>query len=605
MVRRVAEAGRSVLRACRVALVLARAWFRVVVGRGALEEEVYQAVVRLGPTAIKLAQVASTRPDLAPASVARRLESLQEAAPPFSDDEARKVVEQELGAPIGTLFRVFPAQPIASASLSQVYFATLSDGTDVAVKVQRPGIEAEIRRDVHILRALARLVTLLRPSLRNLHLVDAAAEFGRWTLRELDFRLEGENADEFRRNFSDWPDIHFPVIHWSHTRRRVLTMERVAGRRVKDMLATVDDKARLELVRHLAEMVMKMFVDDGFFHADLHPGNIYFAEQGRIVVLDVGMVGRMNRTQADRFLAYWMAVGRRQRDRAFHHLLALAIRTEGGDVVGYRTDYERILDQFEGSTVIEKSLARTYLDVVQSGARHGVVFPSEMLLQTKALVTMEALCIFMAPGFKFSEEMRPIVARRAAQRTRPTALLDQVWTMLPDFMVTGEWFQTETRSPSQTEEHAFRADAVSAMASVWIDAADTWLGAQREWRLPKAEHRPHLAALLDVVAHAIELTAPADARGPSEDLPDHARAAIEATPEERWASFQRANRAATTFASHANTASWRQRRPWLDAIPAAFLPLARVALARAEAALSEQLDRPAHGWGSVLGRPPA
>jgi predicted unusual protein kinase regulating ubiquinone biosynthesis (AarF/ABC1/UbiB family) len=595
MYRRVAEAGRTVLRACFVALVLARTWFRVIAGRGAVEEEVYQAVVRLGPTAIKLAQVISTRPDLAPASVARRLESLQEAAPRFSDDEARKVVELELGAPIGTLFRVFPASPIASASLSQVYFATLPDGTDVAVKVQRPGIEPAIRRDVRILRSLAWLLTLLRPGLRNLHLVDAAAEFGRWTLRELDFRLEGENADEFRRNFKDWPDIHLPDIHWSHTRRRVLTMERVAGRRVKDMMATVDDKARLDLVRHLADMVMKMFVDDGFFHADLHPGNIYFTESGRIVLLDTGMVGRMNRTQADRFLAYWMAVGRRQRDRAFHHLLALAIRTEGSNVVAYRAEYERILDQFEGSTVIEKSLARTYLDVVQSGARHGVVFPSEMLLQTKALVTMEALCISMAPGFKFSEEMRPIVARRAAQRARPAALLDQVWTMLPDLMVTGECLQTGRRSPSQPSEHAFRADAVSAIASVWIDAADGWLAAQRDCRLPDAEHWPHLAALVDVVVHVIELAAPADPRGRGESRPDHAGAVVEATAQERWATFQRANRAVTGIASHADAASWRHGRPWIDAIPAAFLPLARVALARAEAALAEQLNRRAHG----------
>ena len=595
MYRRVAEAGQTVLRACWVALILLRAWFRVVVGRGALADEVYQAVVRLGPTAIKLAQVASTRPDLAPASVAGRLESLQEAAPQFSGDEARKVVEQELGAPIGMLFRVFPAAPIASASLSQVYFATLSDGTEVAVKVQRPGIEPEIRRDVRILRGLARLVTLLRPSLRNLHLVEAAAEFGRWTQRELDFRLEGENTDEFRRNFRDWPDIHFPTIHWSHTRRRVLTMERVAGRRVKDMIATVDDKVRLKLVRHLAEMVMKMFVDDGFFHADLHPGNIYFAESGGIVLLDVGMVGRMNRSQADRFLAYWMAVGRQQRDRAFHHLLELAIRTEGGDLPGYRADYERILDQFEGSTVIEKSMARTYLDVVQSGARHGVVFPREMLLQTKALVTMESLCIFMAPSFKFSEEMRPIVARRAAQRARPAALLDQVWTMLPDLMVTGEWFQTETRSPSKPAELAFRADAVSAIASVWIDAADGWLGAQRDFRFPNAERRPHLAALLDVVAHAINLLVPADACGSGENQPELACALLEATPEQRWASFQRANRATQTSATQTDAASWRQNRPWLDAIPAAILPVARVALARAEAAIREQLHRAQDG----------
>ena len=298
------------LRACFVAFVLARAWLRVRLGRASRDEEVYRAAVRLGPTAMKLAQVASTRPDLVPPSLSRKLESLQEAAPRFSFAAARKVIELELGSPIEALFQTFPAEPMASASLSQVYFAALPDGTEVAVKVQRPGIEPSIRRDVRILYNLARLVTIVRPSLRSLHLADAVAEFGRWTLQELDFRLEGKNADELRRNFAAWADIHLPTIHWSYTRQRVLTMERVSGRRVKDMMTLLDRDASMGLVRRLAEMVMKMFIDDGVFHADLHPGNIFFSEDGRIVLLDVGMVGRMSRSQADRFLAYWMAVGR-------------------------------------------------------------------------------------------------------------------------------------------------------------------------------------------------------------------------------------------------------------------------------------------------------
>jgi len=590
---RTLEVGRTVLRAGFVAFVLAGVWFRVALRRGSREQEIYRAVVRLGPTAMKLAQVASTRPDLVPASVSRGLESLQEAAPRFSFDEARKVVEQELGAPIDALFRVFPEESIASASLCQVYFATLPDGSDVAVKVQRPGIDGKIVRDVRILRALAQLLALLRPSLRNLRLADAAAEFGRWTLRELDFRLEGENADEFRRNFTAWPDIHLPVIHWSHTRKRVLTMERVGGRRVKDMLIILDDDARLDLVRHLADMVMKMFVDDGFFHADLHPGNIFFSEDGRIVLLDVGMVGRMNRAQTGRFLAYWIAVSYRQRDRAFHHLLQLATYTEGGDLVRYRADYEQILDEFEGSTVAEKSLARTYFDVVQSGARHGIIFPSEMLLQTKALVTMEALCIFMAPGFRFSEEMQPIVARRLVERTRPTSLLERLWTMLPDLVVTGEWFYTEPHPQARMTEQAFRKDAVVAIAQAWIDAADAWLGAHRDVRLPKTADRPHTSALLDVAMRAIALAAPAEARGVGEDQPDHAHAGLEAISQERWASFRRANRAEMPNTSYGDSASWRRSRPWLDALPAACLPLARIALAQAEAALREHMDRPA------------
>jgi len=577
---RVLEPVRTALRACVILFVLVRAWVRIRLVRRPREDEIYRAVVRLGPTAVKLAQVASTRPDLVPASVSRRLESLQEAAPRFPFAEAKRVVEEELEAPLAATFRDFPKAPIASASLSQVYFTTLADGTEVAVKVQRPGIDRRIRRDVRILRGVARLVGLLRPRLRNLHLADAIAEFGRWTLRELDFRLEGQNADELRRNFAAWPDIHLPIVHWSLTRKRVLTMERVAGRRVKDLMQDRDDETRLQLVRRLADMVMKMFVDDGLFHADLHPGNIFFPDDGRIVLLDVGMVGRMNRGQTDRFLAYWVALGRRQRDRAFHHLLALARETRRADLPAYRAAYDQILDRFDGSTVTEQSLARTYLDVVQSGAGHGVIFPSEMLLQAKALVTMEALCLYLAPGFRFSEEIRPIVARRLAERASPAALVDRLWTMLPDLLATGELFYTERHPRDRHVEPAFRREARSAIAQAWVDAADVWLSGFRDARWPDARDQPELAALLDLVAQLLSVVAPAHAA--------ESNAGVEDTPEARWASFQRRSRGDAP----PTTGSWRDERPWLDASAAALLPLARVALARAEAALTRRHPSP-------------
>lgn len=592
MIERVVESCQGVWRACFVALVLGRAWFRAATGRGSSADEVYDAVVRLGSTAIKLAQVASTRPDLVPPAVSRKLESLQETAPRFPFADARDVVERELGASIGTLFSTFPDEPVASASLSQVYFATLRDGSDVAVKVQRPGIAQRIQRDVRILGALAWLATRLRPGLRNLRLVEAAAEFRRWTLRELDFQLEARNADEFRQNFKAWPDIHFPGIHWQHTSRRVLTMERVGGRRVKDTLVSLGADARLALVRRIADMVMKMFVDDGFFHADLHPGNIFFSADGRIVLLDVGMVGRMNPDRAGRFLAYWMAVGRGQRDRAFHHLLGLASRADGGDLAGYRTAYESILDEFDGSTVVEKSLARTYMDVVLSGARHGIVFPSEMLLQAKALVTMEALCIAMAPGLRFSEEMRPIVARRLAQRADPKAISDRLWAILPDLVAAGEWFYAETSSRQRPAEPAFRRDAVVAIARVWIDATDAWLESQRNARFPTTKDRPHLAALLDVVARLGGLAAPVDAYAQCEDPTDQPDRRIDTTPQARWAAFRRANRGGATTAFRGGAASWRRDSPRIDASPAALLPLLRVVLARIDAAVEERMDRP-------------
>jgi hypothetical protein len=165
----------------------------------------------------------------------------------------------------------------------------------------------------------------------------------------------------------------------------------------------------------------------------------------------------------------------------------------------------------------------------------------------------------MAPGFRFSEEIRPIVARRAAQRASPKSLLDKIWTMLPDLVIAGEWFYTERHSRDREAEPAFRRYAILATTEVWIDAADVWLGVHREDRLPNMEDRPHLAALLDLVAQAVT-----------------------------WG-----NRAGVASVSDGDAASWRQGRPWLDAIPAAFLPFARLALARAEAALREQMDRAA------------
>ena len=159
--------------------------------------------------------------------------------------------------------------------------------------------------------------------------------------------------------------------------------------------------------------------------------------------------------------------------------------------------------------------------------------------------------------------------------------------------MTGEWFYTEPHPRARLAERAFRRDAVVAIAQAWIDAADAWLGAHRDVRLPKAADRPHTSALLDVAMQAIALAAPAEPRGVGEDQPDRTHAGLEATSQERWASFRLANRAAMSNTPYGDSASWHRGRPWLDALPAACLPLARVALAQAEAALREHMDRSA------------
>lgn len=435
-------------------------------------EVIHRAVVRLGPTFIKLGQIASTRPDLVPADVSERLESLQERVPEFSFEEARRRVEAELGMALEDAYTRFPDRPIAAASLSQVYFAELTDGTPVAVKVRRPDIRRVVERDLAILRALAWLAALA-PSVRKLRPVRAVDEFGRWTLRELDFRVEGQNFDAFRRNFAGWDDVAFPEVYWTHTTEAVLTMERMAGMRLREVPAALGPAAAERLAHRLAELEMKMFISDQFFHADLHPGNIFFRPDGSIAVLDVGMVGRMTIEQRDRFLAYWIAVSRQQRERAFHHLLAMAESTAGADLSGFHAAYHRILDQFYGRTLVERSLARTYLEIVVTGSRHGVVFPSALILQAKAVVTAEALTLVLAPDFEFAEQVRPIVARELARRATPAALFDRLWGQLTEWVVLGEAAPPgPPPDAGLAEERSFRRQATGALAQVWAEAAD-------------------------------------------------------------------------------------------------------------------------------------
>jgi predicted unusual protein kinase regulating ubiquinone biosynthesis (AarF/ABC1/UbiB family) len=450
-------------------VILAEVW-KWLFQRQSLPDHLYRAVVQLGPTFIKLGQVASTRPDLVPAEISTRFKTLQEQVPQFPFTEARQVIEIDLKKPLYEAFSDFPEEPVATASLAQVYFAALPDGSPVAVKVQRPGIDNLISRDLAILRWLARLAQRLSRVAHDLRLETAASEFGRWTLKELDFAIEGHNAEEFRRNFASWEDVVFPKVYWSHTTRRILTMERLSGLRVDDVAQQVGPAFGDRLARRLAEMEMKMFISDAFFHADLHPGNIFFQPDGRIAVLDLGMVGRMTPAQRDRFLAYWIAITRRQCQRAFHHLTQMADSMDGADLEAFRDRYDVILDRFYDKNLSGRSLAQTYLEIVVEGARFGIVFPPEMILQAKAIVTAEALDLVLAPHFNFTEEVRPIVAYEFARRATPARIADRLWGSLAEWILLGEAMPAgEAPSDEVEDERQFRRWAKTALADAWTD----------------------------------------------------------------------------------------------------------------------------------------
>lgn len=438
-----------------------------------LPERFKNSVIELGPTFIKLGQIASTRPDLVPQEYSDPLRELQEHVPPFVFKEVRRIIEEELGQPPEQAFRSLEERPIASASLSQVHFAELKDGTPVAVKVQRPNLQAIIEQDLTIMRWIARQVARFNPGMRYLQPEAIVDEFGRWTLRELDFQLEGRTYDEFRQNFAGQDDVVFPKVYWDYTNRRLLTMERVDGMRIHEVTPKLHAQERHRLARRLAEIELQMLITDAFFHADLHPGNIFFKPDGRIVILDVGMVGRMNPEMQDRFLCYWIAITRNQRERALHHLLKMARSTAKADLGKFRQRYNAILDQFYGASLSERSMARTYLDILLAAAECKVVMPSDMMLQAKAVVTAEALDLVLYPKFEFTEEARPIVAREIAKRASPRHLMDRIWSGLAEFILLGE---SPPAGPLATteklDERRFRREVIKSLAYVWAEDID-------------------------------------------------------------------------------------------------------------------------------------
>lgn len=262
-------------------------------------------LVRLGPAFVKLGQILSTRPDVLPDAYIEALSVLQEKGPEVPIEQIRVTIERELGKPVEALFATFDRVPIAAASLAQVHRATLPDGTAVAVKVQRPDLERLVHRDLDAMEfGLRWLYRLFPRRMRRTNLLDFVAEFRRYTLQELDFAQEGRVIGRFRKNFANRSDVKFPAVHSSETSQGVLTMDWVEGLRLRDAASSLGEDERQRLVTLIVDVMLQMFVSDGLFHADLHPGNIFFQRDGTFTLLDFGMWGELTTPQRDRFILY-------------------------------------------------------------------------------------------------------------------------------------------------------------------------------------------------------------------------------------------------------------------------------------------------------------
>ncbi|MHB8461891.1 MAG: AarF/UbiB family protein [Vulcanimicrobiaceae bacterium] len=423
-----------------------------------------ERLIRLGPLYVK-----STRPDVLPKQYVTALQKLQEHVPPMASGDVEAVIREEFRSKsISDVFKSFESAPAASASVAQVHFAVLPTGTEVAVKIQRRGVEKLMRSDLSVLATLVAVIGFIAPRVaRAFNIRDGFAEFRRYTLQELDFEVEARTMLAFRENFAGWKDVLIPEPFLEYVTKRVLTMERVSGKRVDVIADSLSKEQRTTLGQRLLEIEMKMFISDGLFHADLHPGNIFFQDDGTIVLLDFGMYGSLTEEHRDHFMLYWFYGLQKRTKMSFHHLIAQTTRLAKADEDAYYRLFCTFADRFYGSTITKYSLTQTYLDIITSGARFGFVFPSDLLLQAKALTTAEALAFVLTPDLRFEDEAQPIIAQEFVKRiAEPRRIRRRLEDAIPELLLFGRL--PSVRSPEGEGDEGIAGRLWSSVAVAFV-----------------------------------------------------------------------------------------------------------------------------------------
>lgn len=356
------------------------------------------AVEELGPTFVKFGQMLSVRQDLFPEDIIKELQKLQDAVPPFPGEQARRIIEDELGHPVAGLFSAFDETPLAAASVAQVHTAALPDGTPAVVKVQRPGIEETIHSDLEILFFFARLIHRHLPESRRYDPLGLVEEFADTIVRELDFRLEGHNAERFSENFREDPAVYVPQVFWELTSRRILAMERSLGHRA-DTNYPADPAERRHLAAVLARLFLTQLFEHGFFHGDPHPGNVFIMHDGRICFHDFGIVGRLSPRDRDNLGQLLLAVSARDADWMAEVYFEMGVAGASVDREAFARDLRESLEQYYAAAAHSYSFAEILHQFIRLGQRYEIRVPRELLLVAKAFMEIESQARALDPAF--------------------------------------------------------------------------------------------------------------------------------------------------------------------------------------------------------------
>ncbi len=419
--------------AARVASLLARPFLDRELAQQPFPVQLRRRLERLGPTYIKLGQILSLREDILPRPVTDELKLLLSRLPAVPYGVIEALVEADLDRPIADAFLWVDPEPLGSASIGQTHRATTREGDPVIIKVLKPGTREGLQRDARLLKLFGSILQAFLPQYQPKKVI---REFVEYTLREVDMRREADNAETFAANFADMRDVVFPAIHRDLSGPNVLTMEFLDGLQPdRPEAATLPEEDRRLLVDLGAASIIRMLYRDGFFHADLHPGNLMVLPGPKVGFIDLGMVGRLDDQLRRTLLYYYFSLVMGDVDSAARYLAATAEPGRGADPAAFRREVVEIANRWRRSASFETySLGHLVLDSVARGGAYRMYFPVEMVLMVKALITFEGVGHMLLPGFDVAEVSKKHVRAIFMEQFSPLRFLQEGLRGTPDLV---------------------------------------------------------------------------------------------------------------------------------------------------------------------------
>ncbi|MEA5533756.1 AarF/ABC1/UbiB kinase family protein [Crocosphaera sp. XPORK-15E] len=376
-------------------------------------------LVELGPFYVKLGQILSTRPDILPPNYINALTALQANVPPVSWTEIEGVLRQQLQQPIESIFSQINQQPIAAGSIGQIHRATLTNGQEVAIKVQRPGIDKIVDQDITLIKGIAELVSLTEFG-QNYDVVKLADEFSQAIKAELDFTKEALYTDKIRKNLSEsrWFDpkeLVVPQVYWEMTTEKILVLEWLNGKPIlqADLTITESDKPIEQRKQEITTLLFRAFFQqiylDGFFHADPHPGNIFYLDDGRIAIIDCGMVGRLDPRTQQILTELLLAIFDLDAQGCTQLTIELSESGKSVSLERLQSDYERILRKYYDLSISQFNFSEVVYEILQIARKNKLKVPGNLGLYAKCLANLEGAARQFNPSINLFDEIKPLM----------------------------------------------------------------------------------------------------------------------------------------------------------------------------------------------------